>query len=114
MLFFAQHKVGTATKKDTEAEVVGKRFVGRGTEVCVEFRAKNVTWGESVAPFDADVGGEDTGEVATSLGGEGGEKGRAVERTEVLSPDGGGEDAHLTEDVATQGETSAQSFVEGP
>ena len=114
ILFFAQHDVRTATEEDPEAEVVGKGFVGRGTEISVELRSEDVAWGEGVAPLGTDVGGEDRGEVATRLGGEGGEEGRAVERTEVMCPDGSGEDAYLTEEVATQGESSTQSFVERP
>ena len=106
--------MGTATEAAAETEVVGKRFVGRGTEVSVELRSEDVAWGEGVAPLGSDVGGEDSREVATRLGGEGGEEGRAVKRTEVMCPDGSGEDAQLTEEVATQGESSTQSFVEGP
>ena len=106
--------MGTATEEDAEAEVVGERFVGWGTEVSVELRSEDVAWGEGVAPLGTDVGGEDSGEVAPRLGSEGGEEGRAVERTEVMCPDGSGKDAHLTEEVAAQGESSAQTFVEGP
>ena len=106
--------MGTTTKEDAEAEVVGKGFVRRGTEVSVELRSEDVAWGEGVAPLGTDVGGEDRGEVATRLGGEGGEEGRAVEGTEVMRPDGSSEKAHLMEEVATQGESSTQSFVEGP
>ena len=107
-------EVGTAAEEDAEAEVVGKGFVRRGTEVSVELRSEDVAWGEGVAPLGSDVGGEDGREVATRLSGESGEEGRAVERTEVMCPDGSGEDAYLTEEVATQGESSTQSFVEGP
>ena len=106
--------MGAAAEEDAEAEVVGKRFVGGGTEVGVEFCAKDVTLGESVAPLSTDVRGKDTGEVATCLRGECGEERRAVERTEVMRPDGSGEKSHLIEEVATEGKPSAQAFVEGP
>lgn len=46
ILFFAQHDVGTATEEDAEAEVVGKRFVGRGTQISVELRAEDVDTGD--------------------------------------------------------------------
>ena len=61
ILFFAQHDVRTATEEDAEAEVVGKGFVRRGTEVSVELRSEDVAWGEGVTPLGTDVGGEDAG-----------------------------------------------------
>ena len=75
--------MGTTTKEDAEAEVVGKGFVRRGTEISVELRSEDVAWGEGVAPLGTDMGGEDSREVAPRLGSEGGEEGRAVERTVV-------------------------------
>lgn len=106
--------MGAATEEDTKAEVVGERFVGRGAEVGVEFCPEDIAWGEGVTPLGTDMRGKDTGEVVTRLGGEGGEEGRAVEGTEVMRPDGSGEKAHLTEEVATQGKPSTQAFVERP
>ena len=106
--------MGTAAEEDAEGEIVGEGFVGRCTEVGVELCAEDVTLGESVAPLGTDMRGKDTGEVATRLRGKGGEEGRTVERTEVMRPDGSGKEAHLIEEVATESESSAQAFVEGP
>ena len=50
ILFFAQHDVRTATEEDAEAEVVGKGFVRRGTEVSVELRMWEVKMVERSRP----------------------------------------------------------------
>ena len=75
--------MGAAAEEDAEAEIVCERLVGRSAEVGVEFRAEDVAWGEGVTPLGTDVGGEDTGEVVTRLGREGGEEWRAVEGAEA-------------------------------
>ncbi len=106
--------MGAAAEEDAEAEIVCERLVGRSAEVGVEFCAEDVAWSESVAPLGTDVGGEDTGEVVTRLGREGGEEWRAVEGAEVMRPNGSGEKAHLTEEVTTQGKPATQAFVERP
>ena len=106
--------MGAAAEEETKGKIVAEGFVAGRTEVCIEFGADNVAGSEGVAPLSTEVRGEDMGVVAPPVSREGGEEGRAVERTEVPGPERRGEEAELTKKVGAESEGGSETVVERP